>query len=32
MTGKEEKIIEFVKNQEHFDLFFDKIKSYLIKC
>ena len=26
MTGKEEKIIEFVKNQEHFDLFFDKIK------
>ena len=27
MNGKDKKIIEFVKNQEHFDLFFDRITN-----
>ena len=27
MTGKDKKIIEFVKNQEHFHLFFDRITN-----
>ena len=27
MNGKDKKIIEFVKNQEHFYLFFDKITN-----
>ena len=31
LTGKEKKIIEFVKNQKHFDLFFDKITNLFDK-
>ena len=31
MNGKDKKIIEFVKNQKYFDLFFDKITNLFSK-